>query len=127
MGELAASRAVHLLLREAGAGAGGGIFPQIGTKLHIIDHEQAVCTSVLCVLWSSGQIKPPGEGGGGGFGGKGEGGLTQTETDVSKPSYIRCCSCLAPLQPLYNISKERKVIYTIYCFGVRFDKDTDHE
>ena len=47
----------------------GGIFPQIGTKLHIIDHEQCfmlcVCTSVLLVLWSSGQIKPPGEGGGG--------------------------------------------------------------
>ena len=40
MGELAASRAVHLLLREAGA---GGIFPQIGTKLHIIDHECTIC------------------------------------------------------------------------------------
>ena len=45
MGELAASRAVHLLLREASA---GGIFPQIGTKLHIIDHEQ--CLSYVCVL-----------------------------------------------------------------------------
>ena len=33
----------------------------------------SVCNrSVLCVLWSSGQIKPPGEGGGGGFRGKGE-------------------------------------------------------
>ena len=53
----------------------GGIFPQIGTKLHIIDHEQGlyyVCTSLLFVLWSSGQIKPPGEGGGGGFRGQGE-------------------------------------------------------
>ena len=67
------------------------------------------------------------EGKGRKVGGYGEGGLTQTETDVSKPSYIRCCSCLAPLQPLYNISRERKAIYTIYCFGVRFDKDTDHE
>ena len=51
----------------------GGIFPQIGTKLHIIDHEQCLyymCTSVLLVLWSSGQIKPPGEGGGGAVEGK---------------------------------------------------------
>ena len=76
-----------------------------------------MCVTLYCVCWSRGQIKPPGERAGGpeedrgelGRGeegreeeGEGKGELTQTETDVSKPSYIRCCSSCRAVMYIYN-------------------------
>ena len=77
-----------------------------------------MCTSVLLVLWSSGQIKPPGEGGGGALEGSERGDWHKRRLMWANPVISAAALVWHPSYLCTTSRKEESDLHTKYSFGV---------